>query len=290
MDIEITPGALVLSALAFGLVVGSFLNVVIHRLPLGMSVAFPPSHCPVCEAKIAPWDNLPVVSYVLLRGRCRDCGTSISPRYPLVELATGLIFAALAARFGLGLWTVVYCLFSAALIAAALIDLDHQIIPDSISLGGLAVALVVVPLVGAAEGNGLLDAVVRSAAGASIGAGMLWIVAFVHARISVALGREFEHWPGEGESLPRPNEADYWLWFPGLGLGDVKLLGLIGAVVGPIGVLDTILASSLVGLVLGGAQALSRGALGRPFGFAPAIAVGAIVSLFLPRLWLLELV
>lgn len=290
MDVEITPGAWVPVALAFGLVVGSFLNVVIHRLPLGISVAFPPSHCPVCEKKIAPWDNIPIVSYVLLRGRCRHCRTTISPRYPLVELATGLVFAALAARFGPGPWTVVYCLFSAALIAAALIDLDHQIIPDSISLGGLALALVVVPLVAAFEGRSLLDAFARSAAGASIGAGVLWGVAFTHARISVALGREFEHWPGEGESLPRPSEADYWLWFPGLGLGDVKLLAMIGAVVGPIGVLDTILASSLVGLVLGGAQALVGGALGRPFGFAPAIAVGAIASLFLPRLWLLELV
>ena len=290
MDIEITPGAWVPVALAVGLVVGSFLNVVIHRLPLGMSVAFPPSHCPVCEKKIAPWDNIPIVSYVLLRGRCRHCGTTISPRYPLVELATGLVFAALAARFGPESWTVVYCLFAAALIAAALIDLDHQIIPDSISLGGLALALVVVPLVAAFEGQSLFDAVARTAAGASIGAGVLWVVAFTHARISVALGREFEHWPGEGEALPRPSEADYWLWFPGLGLGDVKLLAMIGAVVGPIGVLDTILASSLVGLVLGGAQALVGGALGRPFGFAPAIAVGAIASLFLPRLWLLELV
>jgi len=289
MDIEITPGALALIALAFGLVIGSFLNVVVHRLPLGLSVAFPPSRCPVCEAKIAPRDNVPIVSYVLLRGRCRHCGTAISPRYPLVELATGLVFAAVATRFGADLWTVVYCLFVAALIAAALIDLDHQIIPDSISVGGLVVALVVVPLVAALEGRSLVDAVGRSAAGASIGAGVLWVVAFAHARISVAFGREFEHWPGEGESLPRPNEADYWLWFPGLGLGDVKLLAMIGAVVGPIGVLDTILASSLVGLVLGGAQALAGGALGRPFGFAPAIAIGGIVSLFLPRLWLLGL-
>ena len=102
------------------------------------------------------------------------------------------------------------------------------------------------------------------------------------------MGRTFEHWPGEGESIPKPNEADYWLWFPGLGLGDVKLLAMIGAVVGPLGVLDTILMSSIVGLVLGGTQALARGALGRPFGFAPAIAVGAVAMLFLPPLWMLN--
>jgi prepilin signal peptidase PulO-like enzyme (type II secretory pathway) len=118
----------------------------------------------------------------------------------------------------------------------------------------------------------------------------LWLVAFIHARISVALGREFDHWPGEGESLPRPGEADYWLWFPGMGLGDVKLLGMIGAVVGAVGVLDTILASSVIGLVLGGGQALARGALGEPFGFAPSIALGAIASLFLPHLWILSIV
>jgi len=95
--------------------------------------------------------------------------------------------------------------------------------------------------------------------------------------------------PGEGEALPTPGQADYWLWFPGLGLGDVKLLAMIGAVLGPVGVLDSILASSLVGLVLGGLQAGTRSALASPFGFAPAIAVGATATLFLPRLWLLRL-
>ena len=290
MEIEIAPGALLPIALAFGLVIGSFLNVVIHRVPLSMSIAYPASHCPACQANIAPWDNIPVLSYLWLRGRCRHCSTSISLRYPAVELLTGLVFVAIAARFGPTWWTTLYCLFAAALIAAALIDHDHQIIPDSISLGGLAVALVVVPAIGALTGGRYLDVLIRSTSGALVGAGVLWVVAFAHARVSVALGREFAHWPGEGESLPRPGDADYWLWFPGLGLGDVKLLGMIGAVLGPIGVLDTILASSLVGLVLGGAQALARGALGRPFGFAPAIAVGAIASLFLPKLWLLELI
>lgn len=287
MTIEFAPGALVLVALAFGLVVGSFLNVVIHRVPLGISVAFPPSHCPECQTPIKPWHNVPVLSWVWLRGRCRDCAARISLRYPAVEILTGVVFALIAMRFGSSPFTVVYCLFAAALIAAALIDHDHQIIPDSISLGGLGLALVVVPILHAWSGDPYPGALGRSVVGALVGAGVLWIVAFVHARISVAFGRRFEHWPGEGERLPRPNEADYWLWFPGLGLGDVKLLGMIGAVVGPFGVLDTILASSLVGLLLGAAQALSGGAMGRPFGFAPAIAIGAIASLFLPKLWLL---
>jgi len=289
MTIEWMPGAVLPVALAFGLVIGSFLNVVIHRLPLGISVAYPPSHCPGCETPIKPWDNIPVLAYLWLRGRCRNCQSRISLRYPGVELATGLIFVALAWHFGPTLLTVVYCLFAAALITAGMIDYDHQIIPDSISLGGMAVALIVVPLVDYAAGSIYTEALLRSMLGALIGAGILWVVAFVHARVSVALGRTFEHWPGEGEPLPRFSEADYWLWFPGMGLGDVKLLGMIGAVLGPIGVIDTILASSLAGLALGITQALAGAAFSRPFGFAPAIALGAIATLFLPQLWLLKI-
>ena len=289
MTIEIAPGVVMPVALAFGLLIGSFLNVVIHRLPLGVSIAFPPSHCPACETKIKPWDNIPVLSYLWLRGLCRSCGSSISLRYPAVELVTGLLFVAIAWRFGPTWWTSIHCIFVAALIAAAMIDYDHQIIPDSISLGGLVMALLLVPVANAWYGAPYLEALLHGAVGATVGAGVLWLVAFMHARISVALGRQFDHWPGEGESLPRPTEADYWLWFPGLGLGDVKLLGMIGAVVGAVGVLDTILASSVIGLAFGGVQALARGALGEPFGFAPAIALGAIASLFLPELWLLSL-
>jgi leader peptidase (prepilin peptidase)/N-methyltransferase len=289
MTIEIAPSAIGSIGLAFGLAIGSFLNVVIHRLPLGISVAIPPSHCPLCETPIKPWDNIPLLSYLWLKGRCRSCAAPISLRYPAVELVTGLTFAALAMRFGPSGFSVLYCVFAAALIAAAMIDYDHQIIPDSISLGGLGLALCIVPVLHSYYGAPYLEALARSGLGAALGAGVLWVVAFVHARISVAFGRTFEHWPGEGEEVPRPSEADYWLWFPGLGLGDVKLLGMIGAMLGPIGVLDTVLASSLAGLVLGTSQALSGGRLGHPFGFAPAIAVGAIASLFLPPLWLVTL-
>ncbi len=289
MSIEIAPGALLPMALVVGLLIGSFLNVVIHRVPADLSIISPPSHCPSCRSPIAPWDNIPLLSYCWLRGRCRQCGVSISLRYPAVELLTGLLFLVITWRFGANPWTLVYCAFAAALVATAMIDYDHQIIPDGLSLGGLAVALVVVPLVHWHDGLAYVDALVRSAVGAGLGAGVLWVVAFLHARISVAMGRQFEHWPGDGLAPPRPHEADYWLWFPGLGLGDVKLLAMIGAVLGPVGVLDSILASSLVGLVLGGMQAVMRGALGSPFGFAPAIAVGAVATLFLPRLWLLRI-
>lgn len=291
MAIEIAPGAWLPLALVIGLLIGSFLNVVIHRVPAGLSIVRPGSHCPSCRTPIPPWDNVPLLSYAWLQGRCRHCGTAISLRYPAVEFLTAVVFTAIAWRFGATPATPLYWAFSAALIASALIDADHQIIPDGISLGGLAVALVVAPLVFWSSGGAYSEALLRSIGGAVLGAGVLWTVAFLHARFSVAMGRTFEHWPGDGVALPRPGEADYWLWFPGLGLGDVKLLAMIGAVLGPLGVLDAILASSLVGLVLGGVQAIMRGAgaIASPFGFAPAIAVGAIATLFLPRLWLLRL-
>ncbi len=269
-------------ALLFGLVIGSFLNVVIHRLPRGESIVRPASHCPACGHAVRWWDNVPVLSYVLLRGRCRDCGVSISLRYPAIELATGLLFALVALRFGAQPMTLVWCAFGAALVASAAIDFDHQIIPDQISVGGLLVALCLVPAAQAASGAALGDAFLRSLAGAALGGGLFWIVGFAHARISAALGRRFEHWPGEGEAPPGPRSLDYWVWFPGVGFGDVKLLAMIGAVLGPLGVLETILAASLAGLLFGVAWALVTRRWNAPFGFAPAIAAGALLVVLLP--------
>ncbi len=179
--------------------------------------------------------------------------------------------------------TPVWFAFAAALLAAAVIDIDHRIIPDEISLGGLAVAVVLVPWVESLSGLPLWDGVLRSAAGALVGGGLLWLVGFLHARVSVASGRRFEHWPGEGEELPRPSSLDYWIWFPGLGFGDVKLLAMIGAVLGPVGVLETILAASVAGLALGLAWALAHRRWSAPFGFGPAIAVGALLVALLPH-------
>jgi leader peptidase (prepilin peptidase)/N-methyltransferase len=272
-------------AFIFGANIGSFLNVVIYRLPRGESIVFPPSRCPGCETGIRAFDNIPVLSYLILRGRCRNCGMSISARYPAVEFATGAVFAGVALQFGLTWATPMFMLFAAGLIAAAMIDFDIQIIPDQISLGGLAAGLIAMPLVWHAAGTPLREAVATSLAGATLGAGTLWIVAFLHARLSVAMGREFAHWPGEGESLPRPNEADYWLWFPGLGLGDVKLLAMIGAFLGPWGVMVTILAASGGGLLMGIAFGLITHNWRAPFGFGPAIAIGAVLALFVPPSW-----
>lgn len=277
------PGVFAGVAFVFGLIVGSFLNVVIHRLPRGESLVSPRSRCPHCQHAISALENIPVISYVLLRGRCRGCAAPISLRYPAIELLTGCVFAAIALRYGVDPMTPVWCVFAAALIAAGVIDIDHRIIPDEISLGGLVVAVVAVPAVQATVGEPLGAAVLRSLAGASLGGGLLWLVGFVHARVAVAMGREFEHWPGEGESLPKPSSLDYWVWFPGLGFGDVKLLAMIGAVIGPIGVLETILASSLAGLLGGLIWAATIRSWSTPFGFGPAIVVGALLVVLVPH-------
>ena len=289
---ELGAGFVYGSALAFGLVVGSFLNVAIHRLPLGESVVSPRSRCPGCDRAISARDNIPVLSYLLLGGKCRGCGQSISIRYPIVELLTGLLFVASVWGAGPTLMGLVLMGFSSAMVVAAFVDFDHQIIPDEISLGGLVVGLVVVPVVHSLEpGVGYAGALGGSALGAAIGGGLLWSVGFFHARLSVALGRTFSHWPGEGESIPRPGDADYWLWFPGLGLGDVKLLAMIGAFLGPWGVFDTLLAASLIGLVVGVGWGVARRNWSSPFGFGPALASGALLSVYLPlhEAWLRNL-
>jgi leader peptidase (prepilin peptidase)/N-methyltransferase len=275
---------LALFACLFGLVIGSFLNVVIHRLPRGASLLRPGSHCPGCGAPVSWFDNVPVLAWLWLRGRCRRCAAPISWRYPAVELATGLVFAAIAWRHGWQPMTPIWCAFAAALIAGAVIDFDHQIIPDEISLGGLVVALLLVPLARVASGADWLYALAFSAGGAALGGGVFWLVGFTHARVATAMGRTFEHWPGEGEPLPTPGTRDYWMWFPGVGFGDVKLLAMIGAVLGPIGVLQTILAASLSGLVLGLAWAVALRRLGAPFGFGPALAAGALLVVLAPDL------
>ena len=269
-------------ATLLGLAVGSFLNVVIHRLPRDESIVHPSSHCPGCDAPLLWHDNVPLLSYLWLRGRCRRCEAPISLRYPAVEAVTGLLFLAVALRFGVTPMTGIGFAFVAALIATAAIDFDHQIIPDEISLGGLALALGGVPALAWGSGAPFADAVARSAIGALVGGGTLWIVGFTHARLSAALGREFPHWPGEGEALPRPASLDYWTWFPGVGFGDVKLLAMIGAVLGPFGVIETIVVASLAGLVFGVVAMLGRERWDAPFGFAPAIAVGAVLAFLMP--------
>lgn len=278
----IPPAALCAFGFVFGLLVGSFLNVVIHRVPRSESVMRPRSRCPGCDRTLTALENVPLFSWLLQRGRCRGCGMRISARYPAVEVLTGVLFAAVAVVHGVSAMTPLWWAFAALLVAGAVIDFDERWIPDSVTVGGLLVGLTLVPAARAFDGAFYLDALQGSLLGATLGGGLLWIVGFVHARISVALGRSFEHWPGQDEALPRPGELDYWIWFPGLGFGDVKLMAMVGSFLGPFGVVQVIVLAALLGLVLGGLLALRRGDSGTPFGFGPAIAAAAILAAVVP--------
>ncbi|MCX8072098.1 MAG: prepilin peptidase [Candidatus Binatia bacterium] len=234
-------------AFVVGAAVGSFLNVCIVRLPQGKSIVHPPSACPKCGASIPPWDNIPLLSFLLLRGRCRYCQEPISWRYPLVEGLTGLLFLANVVMFGATPWAAVACMFSAALVVVTFIDLDHLIIPDVISLPGIVVGL---GLALFGWGPSLVDRVL----GVLLGGGLLWAVA------------AFYEWARRQE---------------GMGGGDIKLLAMIGAFLGWRGVLVTLLVGSLTGAVVGGGRILlRRSQAGVPIPFGPFLALGAIVALY----------
>jgi leader peptidase (prepilin peptidase)/N-methyltransferase len=147
-------GVLVVVSGVLGLAIGSFLNVVIWRVPRKESVVRPPSHCPSCETPIGPRDNIPVVSWLLLRGRCRHCGNPIALRYPLVEAGCGVLFAAVAVRFGASWALPAYLVLTAALLAISIIDLEHFIVPDRITAPLTVSALALLGLAAVADGNG----------------------------------------------------------------------------------------------------------------------------------------
>jgi len=230
-----------------GLVSGSFLNVVIHRLPSGESVAFPGSHCPACGAPIRPYDNVPVLSWLVLRGRCRVCRAPISARYPFVELANAVLWVAVFLRvpgwadFASGAFLCSACL---ALLA---IDAEFRILPDRITLTGIAVGLTL-------SFFSRVRTPASSFAGAAIGAGGLWLVAFLYEK---------------------------WKKVEGMGLGDVKMLGMIGALLGASGVVVTVLLASVAGSLVGLALvAARRGSLQTALPFGVFLALGAVAALF----------
>lgn len=235
-----------------GLVVGSFLNVVVWRVPRGESVASPPSACPACGHRIRPWDNVPVVSWVLLRGRCRDCGVAISVRYPLVEAGTGVLFALVAWWLG-PVWALPAFLYLAAIsVALVLIDLDVHRLPDVIVLPSYVVGLALLAVASANPG-GASDwpALLRGCAAA------VALVLFYFVLVVIRPG--------------------------GMGLGDVKLAGVLGLYLGWAGWASVVVgwfAAFLLGGVFGGALMLMRRA-GRktaiPFG--PWMILGAAVGL-----------
>ena len=164
---------------ALGLIVGSFLNVVIHRMPLGLSVVMPPSHCPNCQTRIPLRFNLPILSWLMLRGRCAFCRTSISPRYLLVEAFTGAVFLSTWLMFGREEpWVAVaLCILFSGFIAATFIDLEHLIIPDEITLGGTVVGFLLSTAIPALQhSDGTLDAMKQSGLGIAVGAGIVYAV------------------------------------------------------------------------------------------------------------------
>jgi leader peptidase (prepilin peptidase) / N-methyltransferase len=238
---------LVLVAGLLGLVVGSFLNVVIHRVPLRQSVVWPAFRCPVCGKAITPKENVPLLSYLLLRGQCRSCKGRISARYPAVEALTGLLFAAATYKFGVGYELLSALVLISALIALAGIDLEHRLLPNVVTvpaaLAGFAFSVLESP-------------------------GSWWLYLVSALAMAGALFALAIFYPG------------------GMGMGDVKMGGMLGAFLGPYAALAVFL-GALVGALTGGLLIVA-GKMGRrqalPFGVF--MAFGGLVTLFVgPELW-----
>jgi leader peptidase (prepilin peptidase) / N-methyltransferase len=235
-----TQALITIAAFLTGLVLGSFLNVVIARLPKRQSIVSPPSRCPRCKAAIRPWDNVPVLSYMLLGGRCRDCRARISWRYPLVELTAGLLLAALTLRAEHPALLVPHAVFLLALLAVTWIDLDTQTIPDALTIPGVGIGLAASLFGPPGLGAALL--------GALVGGASLWVVGYAYERATGV---------------------------PGMGGGDVKLAAMMGAFLGLGGVFGAIFLASLFGSLFG-VVLIARGKGSRrtaiPFGtfLAPA--------------------
>ncbi len=243
--------ALVIAVGLIGLLIGSFLNVVIHRVPAGESIVSPPSRCPGCGNLISPRDNIPVISWLLLRGRCRTCHEPISARYPLVELLTAAVFALMAWRFGLAWDLPAYLYLGAVGVALAAIDLDTKRLPNVIVLPSYPVAAVLFLLPALLEGQ--WDNYVRAIAGATALFGVYFLLALIHPA--------------------------------GMGFGDVKLAGVLGAYLGWLG-WAALVVGGFLGFALGavvGVAMMVAGRAGRrtalPFG--PFMLLGTLLAIFL---------
>ena len=240
----------------FGAAVGSFLNVCIARIPNGESIVHPRSHCPKCKALIPVYCNIPLLSYVLLRGRCRSCGEEISPRYFVVELLTACLAVALYYQFGFSLAFLVSFIFVAALIVISFIDLDVRIVPDVISLPGIVAGLLfsVVARYVINDPFELIPSPLSALVGVLVGGGFL-----------LALAWAYEAFTG----------------VEGMGGGDIKLLAMIGAFLGWTSIPFTLFFASLTGSVIGLGFMIGKG-VGRRFAlpFAPFLCLGALLYLF----------
>lgn len=230
-----------------GALIGSFLNVCIHRLPRGESVIHPGSRCPACGTPIRAFDNVPILSWLWLGGRCRACRAAIAVRYPAVEALNAAGYILIWYRFGSSVEALVYAAFYSSLLVVTFIDWDHQIIPNRITLPGIAIGLLSAATVLA---GGFVDALL----GTVLGGGLLY---------AVAVGSE---WVLKKE---------------GMGLGDVKLLAMIGAFLGWKAVLVTVFVGALSGSVIGLTLLATRvKRRGEPIPFGPFLALGAVAALF----------
>ena len=233
-------------AFVFGSVVGSFLNVCIHRLPRGESILFPPSHCPQCHHSIRFYDNIPIISYLVLRGKCRFCDTPISPQYLSVEILSAVFSVILFFHYPL-LEYLVYFAFFSSLVVITFIDLKHQVIPDIISIPGIGVGFL---------SSFALSRIsyFDSLLGIVLGGGILYAVAMTYYLIMKT---------------------------EGMGGGDIKLLAMIGAFLGSKAVLVTIFLSAFLGSAVGVAFMIFKGK-GRKYAipYGPFLALGAITCLF----------
>jgi leader peptidase (prepilin peptidase) / N-methyltransferase len=246
----VTTTPALIAAGVLGLAVGSFLNVVIHRVPRGGSLLRPPSHCPQCQAPVRPWHNVPVLSWLALRGRCAHCGHRISVRYPLVELVTALLFVAVTARFGVTPVLPAYLYLASIAVALTAIDLDVHRLPNAIVLPSYAVVPVL--LVPAAIVGGDWTAILRGLAAMAALAAFYFLLAWVY--------------PG------------------GMGFGDVKLAGVLGLYLGWLG-WSSVLVGTFAGFVLGGLVgaallAVRRAGRKTAIAFGPYMLAGALLALF----------
>jgi len=252
----------------FGLIIGSFLNVCILRIPIAESVVLPPSHCPSCGMPIKPYDNIPVVSWLVLAGRCRKCKARISAMYPMVELGTGLLFLACYLVFGIKAEALKWAIFAALLIVLTITDLRERILPDKVNFVGFGLGVLLSLFTRPVDGTALwlanhlftypppeaalsfADALI----GAGVASGLLWLVAEGYFR---ARGRE------------------------GMGLGDVKMMAMAGAFLGLQRALLTILLGSLLGSLIGIAV-IAIGRKGRDFElpFGTFLGAGAMLVVF----------
>ncbi|AFY34944.1 type 4 prepilin peptidase 1 [Calothrix sp. PCC 7507] len=251
----IVPASLIVFAL--GASIGSFINVVVYRLPAELSILWPPSRCPHCLNQLKAYDNVPVLGWLRLRGRCRFCKSKISVRYPVVEALTGIVFLLVFLLFKVSILTIGYWAFCSWLLALALIDLDTMTLPNQLTQSGLVVGIIFQMVVGylpAGNGVELVKHLMMGIVGAVLG---LWLFDAIALIGSIALGKT------------------------AMGAGDAKLAAMMGAWLGwKYLLLASFIACAVGALVGGGAIVLSPKKRGQKIPFGPFLALGAAIALF----------